>query len=118
MDHDLQTLHQAIAPHFRPGFLQRDETIFQFRPESGGAFHLIVADADFRLQAGDSANPTLTVYVDSFETCSRLLRGQEDGMRAFMEGRYRADGHIVLSQLLLYLFMPSEPTPNIYEVQD
>ena len=35
----------------------------------------------------------------------------------FMEGRYRADGNIVLSQLLLYLFK-SEDDAKFYEVQD
>ncbi|MCY4532330.1 MAG: hypothetical protein OXC84_08405 [Gammaproteobacteria bacterium] len=30
--------------------------------------------------------------------------GHMDGMRAFMEGKYRSDGNIVLTQLLLYAF--------------
>jgi hypothetical protein len=38
-------------------------------------------------------------------------------MQAFMDGRYRADGNIVLSQLLLYLFKSDDPT-IVYEVQD
>ncbi len=40
-----------------------------------------------------------------------------DGMRAFMDGSYRADGNIVLSQLILYLFKSDDPT-LIYEVQE
>ena len=30
--------------------------------------------------------------------------GRMDGMHAFMEGKYRSDGNIVLTQLLLYSF--------------
>jgi hypothetical protein len=37
-------------------------------------------------------------------------------MHAFMDGRYRADGNIVLSQLLLYLFKSNDPT-IAYEIQ-
>jgi len=33
-----------------------------------------------------------------------ILSGDIDGMEAFMAGDYRADGNIILSQLLLYLF--------------
>jgi putative sterol carrier protein len=38
-------------------------------------------------------------------------------MQAFMTGRYRADGNIVLSQLLLYLFLPMDQT-SIHSVRD
>ena len=43
--------------------------------------------------------------------------GTMDGMVAFMTGRYRADGNIVLSQLLLYLFRSDDPT-ILYQVKD
>jgi hypothetical protein len=38
-------------------------------------------------------------------------------MNAFMDGSYRADGNIVLSQLILYLFRSLEPVLN-YEIKD
>jgi hypothetical protein len=43
--------------------------------------------------------------------------GTHDGMDAFMDGQYRADGNIVLSQLLLYLFKSADPAVA-FKVQD
>jgi putative sterol carrier protein len=62
-------------------------------------------------------NPTLTFYLDHHETCWQLLIGTQDGMEAFMKGKYRADGNIILSQLLLYLFRRPDPAVA-FKVQD
>ncbi len=118
MNDRLEQLTREISPYFRPGFLQRENTVFQFLFEEDEPFYLTVTANDFSLKPDRATDPTMTLFLDGFETCASLLRGEADGMNAFMEGRYRADGNIVLSQLLLYLFKPDEPTPNIYEVQD
>lgn len=106
----------SMAPHFKPGFLQRDEAVFQFNFESDEAFYLATTADDFSLVAGQHPNPTIQLQVKDHETCWGLLEGSIDGMKAFMEGDYRADGNIVLSQLLLYLFKSNDPT-IVYEVQ-
>ena len=110
-------LTSSLRPGFKPGFLQRDFTVFQFRFDRQAPFHLTVTENSFEFHSGKHEEPTLTLWIDNWETCEQLLRGEENGMNAFMEGRYRADGHIVLSQLLLYLFKTTD-TPSIYEVQD
>jgi len=106
-----------LERHFKPGFLQRDLTVFQCYFDEGEPFHLTVTADDFEFSAGESPDPTIRLFIDRQETFWQLLSGQQDGMAAFMEGRYRADGNIVLSQLLLYLFKPDDPT-IVYEVQD
>jgi putative sterol carrier protein len=106
-----------LAPHFKPGFLQRELTTFQFLFDSGEPFHLTVTPESFEFISGQKNDPTITLYVIDHETCWGLLEGTLDGMRAFMNGNYRADGNIVLSQLVLYLFKSNDPT-LIYEVQD
>lgn len=113
----LEEKTRLLAPHFKPGFLQRHYTLFQFHFDEDEPFHLEVTTTDFEFRDGIAENPTIRLYVDSHDTCWGLIEGREDGMQAFMDGRYRADGNIVLSQLLLYLFKPAEH-PNIYEVQD
>ena len=102
-----------LAPRFQPGLLPGDagsETIFQFSFDEGGEFYLTVSNEGFGFMPGAHAAPTLTLYLDNHDTCWLLLTGRLDGMQAFMEGRYRADGNIVLSQLLLYLFSGADPT--------
>lgn len=114
----LNELETRLRSHFKPGFLQRNYTAFQFCFTGDDLpFYLSVTAEDFQFITGQSPNPTLTLYLDSHESCLDLLSGRLDGMEAFMSGRYRADGNIVLSQLLLYLFKDQDPT-NIYQVQD
>ena len=108
---------RAFEPHFKPDLLQRSSTIFQFRFSSGKDFFLSVSKDTFRFNEGNATNPTLTLYLDHHETCWQLLMGTRDGMDAFMDGKYRADGNIVLSQLLLYLFKSSDPAVA-FKVQD
>ena len=114
---NLEQLTQELEPHFRPGFLQQTNVIFQFHFEVGAAFYLLVSDGKFRFTAGEHEQPTITILLDCHDTAEQLLKGSLDGMKAFMEGKYRADGNIVLSQLLLYLFKPDDPI-SIYQVRD
>ena len=108
---------KAFEPHFKPDLLQRTSTVFQFRFISGEDFFLSVSQDLFSFNEGSATNPTLTLYLDHHETCWQLLMGTRDGMDAFMNGQYRADGNIVLSQLLLYLFKSADPTLT-FKVQD
>ena len=108
---------KAFEPHFKPDLLQRTSTVFQFRFISGEDFFLSVSQDLFSFNEGSATNPTLTLYLDHHETCWQLLIGTRDGMDAFMNGQYRADGNIVLSQLLLYLFKSADPALT-FKVQD
>ena len=108
---------KVLEPHFKPGLLQRNSTVFQFRFTKDEDFFLCVSQDTFSFNEGSATDPTLTLYLDHHETCWQLLMGTHDGMEAFMNGQYRADGNIVLSQLLLYLFKSADPTV-VFKVQD
>jgi putative sterol carrier protein len=113
----LTELSEQLAPYFCPEVFQGNPTCFQFIFDEAAPFYLRVSEDDFSFHAGRHDHPTLTLYIDSFTTCLGLLTGKISGMDAFMAGTYRADGHIVESQLLLYLFAPEKPS-NVYEVKD
>ncbi|MFT4719186.1 MAG: hypothetical protein ACI9SB_000349 [Candidatus Azotimanducaceae bacterium] len=108
---------QQLAKRFNPRVLQRDQVVFQFIFDGEPPFHLLIAGSHIDLLLGTVAEPTVQLFIDTHATCWGLLEGEIDGMQAFMEGRYRADGNIVLSQLLLYLFRSNNPA-IAYEVQD
>lgn len=108
---------RELAPRYKPGFLHRRHTVFQFLFDLDAPFYMTASADGFELSAGTSSSPTISLYIDTHETCWGLIEGRLDGMKMFMEGRYRADGNIVLSQLLLYLFKP-EDDAKFYEVQD
>ena len=117
LDVELAISQQRLASHFKPGFLQRKAVVFQFHFDAGAPFHLVIDDADLVLAAGVHLQPVVNLYLDCHATLWGLIEGQLDGMEAFMNGQYRADGNIVLSQLLLYLFRRKDAA-LAYEVQD
>lgn len=109
---------EQLRPHFKPAVLQqREQTVFQFMFDEDEPFHLTVTPDDFSFESGQYESPTLTLFITDHATCWELLEGRIDGMQAFTRGLYRADGHIVLSQLLLYLFRSDNPA-IAYEVRD
>ena len=113
----LEDLDKELRPHFKPAILQRKNTVFRFLFDNGDPFFLETTDNNFSFREGGTSDATLTLYVENHDTCRELLSGSMDGMSAFMENRYRADGNIVLSQLLLYTFKSDRPT-IAYEVKD
>jgi len=117
LSEQLTKKQKMFEPHFKPGLLQRTSTVFQFRFAEDEDFFLSVSAEGFSFNEGNVIDPTLTLYLDLHETCWELLGGTRDGMEAFMNGQYRADGNIVLSQLLLYLFKSDDPT-MISRIQD
>ncbi len=115
---ELEQRRSQLTPFFNPTLLQREQTVFQLQFDGEEPpFYLEVSADSFEFVVGEHTKPTLTLFIDRHETFWQLLAGGEDGMRAFMTGRYRADGNIVLSQLLLYLFASKDPVVT-YRVQD
>ena len=108
---------KELAPHYKPGFLHRRLTVFQFYFDEDAPFYLVASEDEFEFTPGVYDAPTMSLFIDTHDTCWGLIQGHLDGMKMFMEGRYRSDGNIVLSQLLLYLFK-SEDDAKFYEVQD
>ena len=117
IDDWLEELQRDLLTHFKPELLGRTRTVFSFEFDNDAPFHLIVQDNTFTFSKGLHENPIIRLYVSDHKTLKGLLTGSVDGMDAFMQKRYRANGNIVLSQLLLYLFKPDRPT-IAYEVRD
>ena len=83
---------------------------------------MAIATGDTRLTAfavtdrGVTFDSTLkadvTFVFDSAETALAVLTGREDPIAAFLDGRFRSDGHLPLAFVLLGLFRPgAETTP-------
>ena len=111
----LTELKKQLAPRFNPAFLP--PAIFQFHFDEGESCYLVVEQGRFQILPNDCQHPSMTLFVDNHATLAGLLTGSIDGMDAFMAGRYRSDGNIVLSQLLLHVFQ-AEDSAVFYEVKD
>lgn len=79
------------------------DLVFQFNIEGAGDYYLQVKDGTCAVQEGsyDDANVTLIMDADTFQ---ELASGETDGMQAFMLGKLRAEGDMMLGMKLNELF--------------
>ena len=112
--HDLEA---SLRPSFKSGVMPLDQVTYRVVFDDQSELFLTLSPDNFELSYQPSPRTTLTIWVKDLQLLEALLLGRESGMDAFMAGHYRSDGHIVLSQLLLYVFLPSD-TALAYEVSD
>ena len=85
------------------------DLVFQFNIEDGDNHYLVVKDGTCEVVQGDAENPNVTLIMDS-ETLKGITSGETDGMQAFMAGKLRAEGDMMLAMKLGELF-PVCPFP-------
>ncbi len=95
---------QNLKKRFRPNFLDHDHVCFQFLFSSDPPFYLVANHREFSFLPGLNPEPTVKFKIDNHFTCWSLLEGTQPSTRAFMEGKYSSDGHLILSHKLLNLF--------------
>ena len=79
------------------------DLIFQFNIEEAGNYYLVVKDGTCDVQEGENAEANVTLIMDA-ETFQGLASGETDGMQAFMMGKLRAEGDMMLAMKLNELF--------------
>lgn len=79
------------------------DLIFQFNIEDAENYYLVVKDGAYEVKAGDADEPNVTLIMDS-ETLKGVATGETDGMQAFMAGKLRAEGDMMLAMKLSELF--------------
>ena len=79
------------------------DLVFGFNIEDGENFFLTVKDGACEMSQGESANANVTLIM-STETLAGITTGETDGMQAFMGGKLRAEGDMMLAMKLGELF--------------
>ena len=79
------------------------DLVFQFNIEDGETYALIVKDGTCALEQGDNPNANVTLIMDT-DTLKGITSGETDGMQAFMSGKLRAEGDMMLAMKLAELF--------------
>lgn len=79
------------------------DLVFQFNIEDAGNYNLTVKDGTCNVQEGDNADANVTLIMDA-ETFQGLASGETDGMQAFMMGKLRTEGDMMLAMKLNELF--------------
>ncbi|UAW97016.1 SCP2 sterol-binding domain-containing protein [Halopseudomonas nanhaiensis] len=88
---------------FNPAAAQGLDLVFQFNIEDDDNFFVKVKDGACDAQKGDAENPNVTLIMDS-DTLNGVISGETDGMQAFMAGKLRAEGDMMLALKLGELF--------------
>lgn len=85
------------------------QAVFQFELEDDSDFYLAIADQQCQAVTGEHDDPNITLIMDA-ATMIEVINGELDGMSAFMQGRLRAEGNLLLAPKLGELFSRDKPT--------
>ncbi|MDO6564902.1 SCP2 sterol-binding domain-containing protein [Amphritea sp. 1_MG-2023] len=79
------------------------EAVFQYRLDEGDTYYVVISAGQCTLSEGEHDEPSVSLLMDA-ETFKEVLDGDTNGMQAFMAGRIRAEGDIMLATRLEGLF--------------
>jgi putative sterol carrier protein len=98
-DSTLDKLHSR----FNPDAAQGMDEVFQFHFSDEGDHHLIVKDGNLEVVEGEHEDPSVSLSM-STEVLKGLMSGEINGMTAFMTGKIKATGNVLLATQLTTLF--------------
>lgn len=112
MDAKLDELVQELPKRFRPTAAHGLELRLRLAtPE--GQLDLTIEDSSLTIPAFGEEDPDVTFIFDDSETARRIMLGQENAIEAFMHGRFKADGYLMLAFKMMEIFESASlpPTP-------
>lgn len=94
---DVANAVEAMKAKFNPAAAAGLDLVFGFDiTDEGKKYALIVKDGTCDLQEGENPDANCTLVMDS-ETLKGIVSGDTDGMQAFMGGKLRVEGDMMLS---------------------
>jgi putative sterol carrier protein len=99
----VQTVMNKLATRFQPEAAEGLVAVFQIRIEDDQPYIIAVDENCCRIESGEHPDPNVTLYMDS-ETFVDIIDGDLGGTMAFMSGRLRAEGDVLLGSRLSKLF--------------
>lgn len=76
---------------------------FQFLLEDESDFYINVNNGECNIGEGEHPDPNVTLIMDA-QTMVEVITGEKDGMSAFITGKLRAEGNVMLATQLSKLF--------------
>lgn len=100
---DLKTLIEGMPAKFNADAAGDMEEIFQFNITDGDSYYLTIKGGNCTIDQGESDSASVTFVLDE-ATAVEVISGETNGMQAFMAGRLRVEGDMMLSTKLDSLF--------------
>jgi putative sterol carrier protein len=88
---------------FNPAAADGLDLVFGFRIDDTQNFSLVVKNNTCELLEGENPDAQVTLVTDG-ETMEGIVSGDTDGMQAFMSGKLRTEGDMMLAMKLSELF--------------
>ncbi|MEG5263336.1 SCP2 sterol-binding domain-containing protein [Pseudomonas sp. JDS28PS106] len=95
---------ETMQSKFNPAAAAGLDLVFGFHiTDIDRHYALIVKDSTCEFQDGENPDANVTLVMDSV-TFKGIVTGETDGMQAFMQGKLRAEGDMMLAMKLSELF--------------
>ena len=100
---DVAKAGEAMKAKFNPAAADGLDLVFGFRIDDTQNFSLVVKNNTCELLEGENPDAQVTLVTDG-ETMEGIVSGDTDGMQAFMSGKLRTEGDMMLAMKLSELF--------------
>ena len=102
-----EVMNKLVAK-FQPEAAADMDAVFQIDIEDDQPYIIEIKDGTCEVSQGEHPDPEVTLIMDS-ETFIDIIYGDLGGTFAFMSGRLRAEGDVMLATKLSSLFKRSNP---------
>ncbi|MGM0857243.1 MAG: SCP2 sterol-binding domain-containing protein [Pseudomonadota bacterium] len=94
---------EKLQARFDPQAAQGMNEIFQFHFSDAGSHYLDIQDGTLGIHEGEHDDPSVSLSM-STDTLKGIMNGDINGMTAFMTGKLKATGNVMLATKLTSLF--------------
>ena len=99
---DVNSVFQEMQSRFNPQAADGFDEVIQYDID-GNYWHVIIKDGQCEIIAAEHDDPSVTLTMNE-ETFVAVMTGEEDGTAAFMSGKLKASGDMMLTMKLAALF--------------
>ncbi|WP_417222743.1 SCP2 sterol-binding domain-containing protein [Amphritea sp.] len=90
---------EKLSSRFIPENTQGITATFQFVLDDADDFYFSIADQQLTVELGEHPDPDITLITNS-QTFISVVTGEKDGMSAYLSGKLRAEGNVMLATRL------------------
>lgn len=101
----VKDIFENMGKDFNPDAAKGVDAVFQFEigGEDGGSWFIVIKDGSCKIEEGTHVSPTVTMTM-SDETWIKMSNKELSGMKAFMTGKLKIKGNMMVGQRLDSLF--------------